>query len=308
MATSSQRKPTGWLKATGYAAIAVGVLAVLVIVARLLLGMPSVQGFVERYPGTGTAPEAAPIGVPVWLSWQHFFNMFLMVMIVRTGWLVRTTQRPRAYWTRNNKKFIRTKGAPTKISFNLWLHLSFDVLWLLNGLIFVVLLFSTGRWMRVVPTHWDFVPNAISVGLQYLSLNWPTEDSWVHYNALQVITYFVTIFIAAPLAAITGFRMSPAFSKRWVRLGKMLPMAITRTIHLCTLVYFVVFIIVHVTLVMATGALRNLNHMYAATDDPGWTGFWYFAASLVVVVVGWVLARPIFMQPVASVTGKVTAR
>ena len=87
-----------------------------------------------------------------------------------------------------------------------------------------------------------------------------------------------------------------------------MPLEVTRKIHVGVMVYYLLFIVVHVTLVMATGALRNLNHMYTGTDDVSWTGFWYFAASMVVVVIGWVLARPMFLQPIASIGGKVTAR
>ena len=76
------------------------------------------------------------------------------------------------------------------------------MLWLLNGLVFYVLLFATGQWRRVVPTSWDVLPNAASVALQYLSLDWPTENGWVAYNSLQILAYFVTIFIAAPLALV----------------------------------------------------------------------------------------------------------
>jgi type II secretory pathway component PulJ len=49
--------------------------------------------------------------------------------------------------------------------------------------VFVVLLFATDRWQRLVPTSWDVLPNALSVLIQYLSLNWPVENGWVAYNA-----------------------------------------------------------------------------------------------------------------------------
>jgi len=39
------------------------------------------------------------------------------------------------------------------------------------------------------------------------------------------------------------------------------------------MVYFVAFTLVHVTLVLATGALRNLNHMYGGSSDENWIGF-----------------------------------
>ena len=72
------------------------------------------------------------------------------------------------------------------------------------------------------------------------------------------------------------------------------------------MIFFVLFIVVHVTLVLATGALRNLNHMYAANDGDGWLGLIFFAVSLVLIVAAWILAKPAFLQPLASVTGKVT--
>jgi hypothetical protein len=64
---------------------------------------------------------------------------------------------------------------------------------------------------------------------------------------------------------------------------------------------------VHVFLVLATGALRNLNHMYGGSDDEAsWFGFWVFAASVAVMVAAWFLARPIFLRPIASLMGKVS--
>lgn len=295
-------------KAAGAVVAAVLALAIVVMVTRWLVSLPAVAAFIERYPGEGGVSPSTPVGVPGWVGWQHFFNLFLMVLIIRSGWLVRTTRRPEAYWTRDNRRFPRTKGTPTKISIDLWLHLTLDALLLVNGIAFGILLFVTGQWMRIVPTSWEVFPHALSVGLQYLSLDWPVENGWIHYNALQTLAYFVTVFIAAPVAAVTGLRMSPAWSKRWTRASRLFPVEVARHLHLPTMVYFVLFIVVHVTLVLTTGALRNLGHIYTASDGAGWLGFGLFAGSLVVVVAGWVLARPMFLQPVASLTGKVTSR
>ena len=74
------------------------------------------------------------------------------------------------------------------------------------------------------------------------------------------------------------------------------------------MLYFVLFIIVHVTLVVATGALRNLNHMYAVRDDTSWVGFWIFAASLVIMIAVWIAAQPLFLRPSAALTGKLRRR
>ncbi|QDG66717.1 hypothetical protein NIBR502772_11320 [Pseudarthrobacter sp. NIBRBAC000502772] len=300
-------KPTNrWAKLVWLIPLAVVGLILLVLGARYLREVPAVQAFLLEYPGATHLPEGAPVGFPAWLGWQHFFNAFLLVLIVRSGWLVRTNQRPAAQWTRNNTGLIKTKNSPQRISIDLWFHLSLDVIWFVNGIVFAVLLFSSGQWMRIVPTSWDVFPNAVSTALQYASLNWPTENGWVNYNSLQLIAYCITVFFAAPLAAITGVRMSGAWPKDAATLNKAYPVELARAIHFPVMLYFVVFIVAHVTLVLATGALRNLNHMYAGQDNDSWTGFWIFAASLVAMIVAWVAARPIILRPIAALTGKIS--
>jgi thiosulfate reductase cytochrome b subunit len=302
-ATVSGNKLTKMAAAVVAAVVA---LLVLVLVAQWMRTLPSIQSFLADYPGHTELPAGAPIGLPAWLGWQHFLNAFFILLIIRSGWQVRTTTRPKANWTRNNKGLIRTKNPPSKISLDLWFHLTMDALWILNGIVFIVLLLATGQWLRIIPTSWDIVPNALSAALQYASLDWPTENGWLNYNALQVLAYFTTVFIAAPLALATGLRMSGAWPKKAMKLNKAYPIELARAIHFPVMLYFVFFIIVHVALVLATGALRNLNHMYASRDDGSWAGFWIFAASLAVMVVAWFLARPLFLRPVASLTGKVS--
>jgi thiosulfate reductase cytochrome b subunit len=283
-------------------------IVLVVLLAKWVTGLSGVRSFMADYPGNSELPTGAPVGFPAWLAWQHFLNAFFLLLIIRTGWQVRTTTRPSGYWTRNNKGIIRTRNAPTKISLELWFHLTLDALWILNGLVFAVLLFATGQWMRIVPTSWDVFPNALSAALQYASLSWPTENGWVNYNALQLLTYFVTVFIAAPLAFISGLRTSSAWPKKATALNKAYPIEVARAIHFPVMIYFVAFIVVHVFLVLATGALRNLNHMYGGSDDVSWVGFGIFAASVAVMVAAWFLARPLFLRPIASLMGKVSSR
>ncbi|MGV9193802.1 cytochrome b/b6 domain-containing protein [Microbacterium sp. MC2] len=295
-------------------AVVVGGAALLILagmavaLVRFFLSTPWGQDFLAAYPGEYHLPEGAPVGFPGWLGWQHFLNVFLMVLIIRSGLRVRTEKRPTAFWTPRNDP----KG---KTSLTIWFHQALDVLWLVNGVVFVVLLFVTGQWMRVIPTSWEVFPNALSAALQYVSLDWPTENGWVNYNSLQQIAYFTTIFIAAPLAAITGYRMSGLWPKNAKKLNELYPVEWARTLHFPVMLYFVVFIAIHVFLVFATGALRNLNHMYAAQGsvDPAayadnWTGFWMFVASLVVIAAAWVAARPLTIAPIARLFGTVSGR
>ncbi|WP_440709072.1 cytochrome b/b6 domain-containing protein [Herbiconiux sp. YIM B11900] len=279
-----------------------------VLLATWLVGTPTVRDFLATYPGETALPDGAPVGIPGWLGWLHFFNTFVMVLIIRSGWQVRTQKRPPLFWSpRWNPK--------RKISITLWFHQSLDILWVLCGVVFVVLLFSTGQWMRVVPTSWEVFPNALSAAVQYLSLQWPTENGWVNYNSLQVLAYFTTIFVAAPLAALSGVRMSGLWPTNAPRLNKVYPIEWARAIHFPVMLYFVGFIIVHVALVFATGALRNLNHMYAAqgSTDPtaftaNWTGFLIFAVSLLAIVAAWFAARPLILASIARAFGRVSER
>ena len=300
---ASKLRPT-WLQASGglFAAAGLAVLAgAAIVLVRAFLSLPFMQDFLTTYPGEYHLPEGAPVGIPGWIGWQHFFNVFLMTLIIRSGLQVRTQKRPTAFWT--------PRGNPKgKISLTLWFHQGLDLLWIVNGVIFVVLLFVTGQWMRIVPTSWDVFPNALSAALQYVSFDWPTENGWVNYNSLQQLAYFTIVFLAAPVAIATGFRMSGLWPKKAEGLSKAYPIELARAVHFPTMLFFTAFIVVHVALVLLTGMLRNLNHMFASQDAVTWTGFWVFVLSLVVIAGGWVAARPLVIAPIAKVFGQVSGR
>ncbi|WP_308465497.1 molybdopterin-dependent oxidoreductase [Rathayibacter soli] len=307
-----------WLIPIGLVLLIIGI-----AVAKGIRELPGVEAFMKQYPGTSELPADAPVGFPAWLGWQHFLNMFFMIFIIRSGVQI-LTDHPRLYWTRHStpgKDWFRVQrpvptdplwtakkdsislpqqvglpGLRHSIGLARWWHLGIDTLWLANGIIFFILLFTTGQWMRLVPLHWDVIPNAISVAIQYLSLDWPLETGWTNYNSLQLIAYFVTVFIAAPLALITGLGMSPALSTRFRKISSVFSIQTARSLHFLVLCWFLIFIVVHVTLVLTTGALQNLNHMYASRNDQSWVGFWIFAASMVVIIVGWVAATPLTLR------------
>ena len=304
-----------WLLPIGFVALLGAVAA-----AKGLRGMGGVQRFIADHPGTITTPAAkAHPGLPLWVGVQHFFNLLLLVFIIRSGLQI-LSDHPRLYWTRHSTPgrdwFRIQKPVPSdplwtakqdsislpgnvglpglrhSIGLARWWHLGTDTLWLLNGLVFYVLLFSTDQWRRVVPTSWEVFPSALSVLIQYASLNWPVENGFAAYNSLQLIAYFITVFLAAPLALITGLGMSPALSTRFKRVSKVLSIQTARSLHFLVLVWFLLFIVLHVTFVATTGLLRNLNHIYTGTNDPGWLGFGLFTVSMVLLIVGWVAATP----------------
>ncbi len=300
------RRRTGWLPVALAVVAGVALLGGVVLVAIWLRAQPAVQEFIARYPGTTPLPEGAPVGIPAWLGWQHFLNGFFLVLLVRSGLLLRKGGRPPARWVRGNEGLIRTKNPPWKVSIHLWLHYTVDVLWVANGIVFIVLLVVTGQWMRIVPTSADVWPNAVSAGLQYASLDWPVEHAWVNYNSLQLLTYFAIVFVVAPLAVLTGLRLSSVWPQGADRVNRVYTRSLAKAVHYPVMLAFVAFVIVHVTLVFATGALRNLDAMYASRDDASWLGFAIFAVSLAAMIGAWFAVRPAVLKPIASLTGTVS--
>ena len=290
-----------WIPLLWLVPLGVALLVAAVLVAQWVRTLPDIQSFIADYPGETAIPAGSPVGFPWWLSWQHALNAFFLLLIVRTGWQIGSGKRPPAFWTRKNDGLIRTRNPPRRMGIHVWFHLVLDALWVANGVLYWVLLFASGQWLRLVPQSWDVVPHALSVGIQYLSLDWPTHNGWIHYNALQLLMYGATVFVAAPLALFTGLRLSSIWPARLA----FVPERPVRTLHVLVMLYFVAFTIVHVGLVLATGALRNLNHMYAGRDDESWIGLVVFAVSLAVMIAGWVVTRPAILTRLAALGGTV---
>jgi methionine sulfoxide reductase catalytic subunit len=309
-----------WLNLLWLAPIGFVLAIVAVAVAQGLRNTAAVESFIARYPGDVLPPHASEnAGVPWWVNLQHFVNLLFMAFIIRSGWQI-LTDHPRLYWTRHSRpggewvriahkapddplwtakqdsvdlpRHIGLPGLRHSIGLARWWHLTVDLLWLVNGIIFYALIFATPQWRRIVPTSWDVFPNALSALIQYMSLDFPANHGWVAYNSLQLLAYFITVFVAAPMAMITGLGMSPALSTRFHRFSKVLSIQLARSVHALVMVWFVVFIVMHVTMVFITGALRNLNTMFAARDSNGWLGFAMFAVAMTIVLATWFAASP----------------
>ena len=246
-----------------------------------------------------------------------------MVFIIRAGVQI-LADHPRLYWKRDctpgTEWFRFQKEVPVdriwtakddsvtlpgwlgipgirhSIGLARWWHFSTTFLWMINGVVFYVLLFSTGQWLRIVPTTWAVFPNAASTALQYLSLTFPVEESWTRYNGLQQLAYFATVFIAAPISIVTGLMQSPAISNRLGWVGRALNRQRARSIHFIALWWFLLFIAAHVTLVFITDARANLNMMFAGVHDGSWSGFVVFTLALAVVALAWWRASPFTLR------------
>ena len=300
---ASGRRRLPWLVAG-----AVVLVVLVVVAARLLRFSEAGEAFVGAWSGAAPQPVGTPPGFPAWTAWQHGLNALFLLFTVRSGWRIHRGGRPSTFWTRRNDGRIRTANPPVRIAIDLWSHFVADTLWAVNGALFIVLAAVSGHWVRIVPTDWAVVPQAASAALQYASLAWPTENGWIDYNALQQLSYFAVVYVAGPLALLTGLRAAPGFAARLRFLDRAVPLRTAKTIHWWTMWFFVAFTAVHVFLVLATGAVRNLNHMYAVRDDQSWAGVAVFAASLVFTAALVLALRPAVVRRVAGLTGTVLHR
>lgn len=260
-------------------------------------------------------PETAeePYGFPAWVRITHYVNFLFLILLIRSGLQI-LMDHPRLYWnvhctpgtewlrltpvevptdrvwtakedSRHLSPLIGLPGYRHTVGMARHWHFLSVLFWVGNGLGFVVLLFCTEHWKRLVPMSWQVVPDAWAVFVHYTTGHLPPEpNGFYHYNALQQLSYFGVVFVLAPLAMITGPSMSPAFTARFTWYPR-LPgnRQVGRSIHFLILCAFVVFIIGHVSMVMLTGFVRNMNHIVVGTDDINPIGLYLGLAGIGVV-------------------------
>ena len=101
-----------------------------------------------------------------------------------------------------------------------WHFLSIQF-WILTGVVYVVMIFTTGYWHYLVPTSWSIVPDSIrSIGT-YLQFKIPPTIPGQPFESAQKLAYFLVIFVLAPLQIATGAAMSPSVLARFPWYGRL---------------------------------------------------------------------------------------
>lgn len=221
---------------------------------------------------------------PLWLRATHFFNLLFLSLLVRSG-LEILSAHPKFYWNddclpgsewlRITRKHLPTRGLWTsrdeEESFSSWIalpghrnlglgrhwHFLSDAGWVLSGLLYVVLLFVTPEWHRLVPGSWSVFPGAWRALVSYLSLHVVVTPGG--YNPLQQLSYFSVVFLLSPLVMATGLAMSPSVAARfpwYLRMFRGRQSA--RSIHFLCLCAFVAFFVVHIAMVVAHGVTGEM--------------------------------------------------
>ena len=255
---------------------------------------------------------------PAWLRITHFINFIMMGFLIRSGWEV-LASHPRLYWNNHCTpgsewlKFTKDKVSTVPGEFtarddqrNLhplislpgrgqiglgraW-HALVTAIWLVNGLVYVTLLFGTGQWRRIVPTSWSIFPEAWESAKIYMGLQIPSIEHFQPYDALQKLMYFTVVFIVAPLMIATGPIMSPTFAGRFPKYVKIFRNRQTaRSIHFLGMAFYCFFVVMHVALVFIVHPRYNIAHMMLGENYNDITAA-QFAQAVTMLIIGIVVA------------------
>jgi len=280
---------------------------------------------------------ADPQGFPWWVCMSHWGNFFFLIIIIRSGLSI-LADHPRLYWNNNcspdsewirftplnvqRDKVLTAKDDARYLSPVIGLpgyrhtvglarswHFINVPFFLLNGVVFIIMLFSTNQWKRIVPASWQILPDSWNVFIHYATLNMPVEpNGFYHYNALQQLSYFGVVFLLAPIAMLSGMGMSPAIENRFHWVPKLFGNRQgARSVHFLVMLGYLGFIVIHVSMVVATGLARNMNHITYGTDNPHSAAGLYAGLAIILFTVGfgffahWLSwKRPRFLQRVQA--------
>ncbi len=308
-----------WIKPSLVLLIAAAVLLPLIAawIQVAIAGLPTIAAIARGNPNN----VPSPTGFPVWVRYCHFFNFLFVAMLARSGLSI-LADHPRLYfnddctpgtewvkftpivvprdrlWTAKDdaryiSPLIATPGYRHTVGIARAWHFINVHGFIITGLVFATLLFATDQWRRIVPTSWVVIGQAWGTWVHYATFHLPPEPNGFYgYNALQQIAYFSVFLVFGPVAILTGIAMSPAVVNRFPWYARLFGGRQSgRSIHFLTMVGFVAFLIVHVTLVVMTGFARNMNHIVMGTDETNPAGVFWGFVGIAVVVFTWVAAH-----------------
>lgn len=177
-------------------------------------------------------------------------------------------------WETNGPFFEDVAGAPISASrtydiFNQngWgrsLHFLSGWFLVAAGVVYLLLgIFSNHLRRNIVPRKAEFSPASIRQDLvDHLRFRIPPATGGPDYGFLQKASYLGIVFLALPLAVITGLTMSPAVAAAFPFLLDVFGgHQSARTIHFVGFVALILFLLVHVAMTVRSGFVRQMRGM-----------------------------------------------
>jgi thiosulfate reductase cytochrome b subunit len=134
----------------------------------------------------------------------------------------------------------------------------------LTGAIYLLAGVFTGHfWRHIVPRSAELTPDLLWRDvIDHAHLRIRAATGGPHYGLLQKCAYFAVVFLALPLAVVTGLTMSPAITAAYPFLSGMFGgFQSARTIHFVAFVVLMLFLLVHVVMIIKSGVKRQMRAM-----------------------------------------------
>ena len=252
---------------------------------------------------------------PFWIRFAHFINIIFITMLIRSGIEI-LSSLPKLYWKDHAQpgtewiKFTKKKDPPTTKDSKLWISLEEEedfspwlalpghknlglgrhwhffsaIFWGINGIAYCALLFTSNEWSRLVPISLDIIPQAIQTAFTYATLNFPPPGD--PYNPLQQLMYFGVVFLLGPFMIVTGAAMSPSISAHFPWYPKIFGgRQAARSLHFLGNVAFILFIIIHVSMVLIEHFPENIGQIILGYPVNFVTAIALFALYVIVIAI-----------------------
>ena len=205
----------------------------------------------------------------------HWINAVAVFVLIGSG-LGISNAHPRLYWGRYGANFDRAwaqlphfpSWLTIPASYNLALsrrwHLFFALVLAFGLLAFMLASLLNGHFRRDLRVRADEVrPRHLIADVRaHLAFRFHDPERPGAYNTLQKLSYVAIIFVALPLAILTGLALSPGMNAAWPWLldvtgGRQS----ARSLHFIAMAVIAGFAIVHLALVILSGAWNGVRSM-----------------------------------------------
>jgi thiosulfate reductase cytochrome b subunit len=143
-------------------------------------------------------------------------------------------------------------------------HFFFAWLFVINGLVYLAWGLIGGHIRRDLwPTRAQLAPRHLwHEVVTHAQLKFPKGEEAKRYNALQKLAYLAVALVLLPLMVGTGLTMSPGIDAAWPWLVELFGgRQSARSIHFICASLIVVFVLVHLAMVVASGLWNNIRSM-----------------------------------------------
>lgn len=141
-------------------------------------------------------------------------------------------------------------------------HFFFAWLFVVNGLVYLAAGLYQRHFQRDLALSRYQLRHIGRTIRDHLRLRFPEGEEARHYNVLQKLSYLAVVFVLLPVMVLAGLALSPALDAAFPWLPALFGgRQSARTVHFIVANLLVLFVVVHVLMVLLSGASNRLRAM-----------------------------------------------